>query len=127
VLDASGELAYTIVVDSVVPDIVCTAAGSLPAENGHLVGLQLRVTAGPASADGTTAAISPSDFDVVGAEVETDSASAAACLDETEDLPSSPLAPEQETGGTIVLDVADVTGAINFRPAAPAVSLIWRF
>lgn len=132
VLDATGQVAYTIVVDGIVPDVVCTAEGNLPAENGHLLGLQLRVTTGPAPAEGTPSpVIGTSDFGAAGADgvpvAEADTPSAAACLDETEDFPSAPLAPEQETAGTIVLDVADVTGTVTFRPAAPTISLLWRF
>jgi hypothetical protein len=129
VLDASGELAFTIVVDGVVPDVVCTAEGSRPAENGHLVGVQLRVTAGPASAAGTPPpTIGAANFGVVGAAGDPNTPSATACLDGTEDFPSAPPSvPAQEARGTVVLDVADVTGAVTFRSAAPAVSLLWRF
>jgi hypothetical protein len=130
VLDASGQLSYTIVVDAVTPDVVCTAEGSLPAENGHLIGLELRVITGPAPAEGTPApAISTSDFGVTGADGEpaadAETASAEACLGEAEDFPSTPLAPEQETAGTVVLDVAAVTGTITYRPEG--LSLLWRF
>lgn len=130
VLDASGQLVYTVAVDAVVPDVECTADESLPAANGHLIGVQLRVLTGPAPAEGTDPpAISATDFGYLGADdqpgADAHTTSAAACLDEAEDFPSGPLAPEQETAGTIVLDVADVTGAIAYRPEG--LSLFWRF
>jgi hypothetical protein len=129
---ATGRLVYSIVVDSVVPDVACTAAGSLPAENGHFVGVHVRVISGPAPAEGSDQpAISASDFGFVGADsgpgAEADTASAEACVGDARDFPSAPLAPEQDVAGMIVLDVSDVTGAITFRPTAPTVSLIWRF
>ncbi|MCW2634938.1 MAG: hypothetical protein JWQ99_1305, partial [Blastococcus sp.] len=126
---ATGEVAFTIMVDAITADIACSAAGSSAAENGHLVGLHVTVTTGPAPVGGATPpAIGPSDFELLGTDAPAaDTASAAACMTDADSFPSGPLGPEQEVAGTIVLDVPDVAGTVAYRPDAWFTSLLWGF
>jgi hypothetical protein len=131
VLDPTGATAFSITVDRLVADATCTAPGHLPAQNGHLAGVHLRVTAGDAPADGDEPVFHPADFQFLGAHgssvrgVHTDSA--AACFGEARDFPSVPLGPGQKADGTIVLDVPESTGTIAYRPKSGITSLLWRF
>jgi hypothetical protein len=130
VLDPSGEIAYTIVVNRVVADVSCTAAGSVPAANGHLVGVKLRVITGPDPA-GEPQAFGPADFRFVGADgtpvSDVDTGSAAACLDAADEFPTAPVGAAQNVAGTVVLDVPTTTGTLVYRPASGLPSLLWRF
>jgi hypothetical protein len=130
--EATGEVAFSIVADAVVPDIACTADAATAAVNGHLVGLHLRVRTGPAPAAGAEAPqISAEDFGFVGANAvpatDVSTGSAAACLGNDESFPSKHMDPQQDAAGTIVLDVPDSTGTITYGPEGRAVSLRWRF
>jgi hypothetical protein len=109
--DAEGKVLYSITLVSVDSALTCTAPGSLPAENGHLIGLQVEVVDPEPPAEGEPPSVSAADFrflgtdDVLTADVLT--ASSAACLED--DWPS---------GGTVVLDVPAVTGTVVYRPAS---------
>jgi hypothetical protein len=119
---------YSVTVDGVTADLACSAAGALPAQNGHFVGLALRITTGAAPADGEQPVVSPADFELVGAEdtvVDTDGA--AACLDDAAEFPSTALEPDQAAAGTVVLDLPADTGTVAFRPESRLTSLLWRF
>ena len=128
--DATGAIVFSIVVDDVVPDVSCTGHDSRPAKNGHLVGLDLRVTTGRAAADGDRPVFSAAQFQFLGAGAPVttvDTRSAAACLDEDEAFPSAPLRPGRDVAGMVVLDVPESTGTIAYRPASGITSLLWRF
>jgi hypothetical protein len=131
VLDPTGATAFSITVDSLVADATCTAPGKLPTQNGHLVGVGLRVTAGDAPADGAMPVFHPADFQFLDAHgapvrgVHTDSA--AACFGAADDFPSVHLGPDQKATGTIVLDVPESTGTVAYRPSSGITSLLWKF
>jgi hypothetical protein len=120
--ETTGAIAFTIMVDAITPDVVCTADGSSAAENGHLVGVHLHVTTRDAQP-----AIDPSDFEFFGSDVDPDTASAGACMAEADSFPSGPLGSGQAVVGTIVLDVPDMAGTIAYRPDAWFTSLLWGF
>ena len=125
---ATGAVLYSIAVDSVTADVPCTAEGSLPAENGHLVGLAVRIATGAPPADGEQPVITPADFRLVGAgnaTVATDGA--AACLDDAAEFPTTALGPDQDITGTIVLDLPRKTGTIAYRPDSGVTTLRWQF
>jgi hypothetical protein len=130
VLGPHGKVAYTIVVRDVVADLSCTADDRVPAENGHLLGVQLRVITGPDPA-GKPQAFGPADFQFIGTDgtpvtaVDTDSA--AACLHEKDEFPAAPVGADQHVSGTVVLDVPETTGTLAYRPAAGSTSLLWQF
>jgi hypothetical protein len=102
-------------------DLPCTAAGSLPAAHGHLVGLRVRVLGDPA--------ITAADFRFVGADgvtvTDVATASAKACLDEADSWPSGRPGPERPVPGTIVLDVSTATGTVVYKPASWPTGLRW--
>jgi hypothetical protein len=130
VLDPSGKVAYTIVVNRVVADIHCTAAGSVPAEHGHLVGVKLRVITGAHPA-GEPQAFLPADFRFVGADgtpvTDVATKSAATCLEPADEFPTAPVGADQKVDGTIVLDVPATTGTVAYRPASGPTTLLWKF
>ncbi len=126
--DDAGHVVFSISLERIAVDLPCPAADALPAENGHLTGLELRVLAGPAGSESPE--IRAGDFRFIGpdggtvSDVATDSA--AACLDEAAAWPSGRPGPEQPVAGTIVLDVPAVTGTIVYRPASWSSGLRWR-
>jgi hypothetical protein len=125
---ASGSVLFSIAVDSVTADLPCTAEGHQPAKNGHFVGLAVRVTTGPARPEVQPTAIRPGAFRVVGlGNQDVATHRAATCLPAAEQFPETPLSPDQEVTGTVVLDVPDATGTIGYRPADGATRLLWQF
>jgi hypothetical protein len=125
----TDEVVATVTVDAVTVDQACTADDATPAENGHLVGLQLRVTTGPAapadlSLDASSFAFTAAD----GTSPETVATTAAAgCLAADESFPAGPLAAGQEHAGTVVLDVTGTTGTVTYRPGPDAPGGRWSF
>jgi hypothetical protein len=141
-LDSAGRVLFSITLDSVAVDLACTGPSSLPAENGHLIGLRVTVlavpttdadaTGGDAGSDGAAAppAVGAAEFRFVGpddvAVDDVDTDSATACLTEADSWPSGPPGGEQPTAGTIVVDVPEVTGAVVYRPESWATGLRWQ-
>jgi hypothetical protein len=129
--DATGAVAFTITVDSLVADVPCTSEHSVPPENGHFVGVGLRVTTGAPPADGKKPVFRPGGFRFLGADGTPvkglNSDGAAACLGKADDFPSVPLDPQQDVAGTIVLDVPPSTGTIAYRPDSGTTRLLWQF
>jgi hypothetical protein len=105
VTDAAGAVLYTVTVEAVTLDPPCTA----PAQNGHLLGLQVSVSA---TSEFT---LDAADFYVVagdGTVTDPATAAAAACL-------TSP--------GTVVLDVASPTGSVVHRPDPLQAGAVWGY
>jgi hypothetical protein len=131
VLDPTGAVAYSIVVDDVVPHVACTGEDSRSAKNGHLIGVDLRVTTGKAPANGERPVFGAADFQFLGRDATPvtglDTRSAAACLENEDEFPAKPVGPGRDVAGTIVLDVPVSTGTIAYRPASGITSLLWRF
>jgi hypothetical protein len=132
VVDNTGTAAFTTVVDSVATDVVCTAPDGVPAVNGHLIALQVRVTTGAdLSVLGLEPALLASDFRVLAADgvTLTDAAtpSADSCLPDETSLPAGPLTPDQELAGTVVLEVAATTGTIVFAPGFLSTGAEWTY
>jgi hypothetical protein len=135
--DAGGAVVFSLTLMTVDTEPACTEAGSLPAENGRLIGLHVEVLHGPeAAADGESAppeeppSFSATDFgfvgadDVVVADVGTDSA--VACLADATAWPAGHPGPGQLVEGTLVLDVPAATGTIVYRPASWPAGLRWQ-
>jgi hypothetical protein len=128
-LDADGTVDFSITLVSVEADLACTAPGSLPPANGHLIGLKVQLLAPTPVADAEPASIAE-DFrfigadDVVTADVDTDSS--AACVAEADSWPSGRPGPDAPVEGTLVLDVPAVTGTIVFRPESLPTGLRWQ-
>jgi hypothetical protein len=124
---ADGKIAFSITVVSVDTELVCPAADSLPAENGHLVGLHAEVLAEPSSSaeGGPAAAFSAADFRFLGADgvltADVDTAGSAACLGEASAWPAG-----QPVQGTLVLDVPATSGTIVYQPASWPAGLRWQ-
>ena len=108
-LDADDTVPFSRTLVRVDGDLVCTAPGSVPAENGHLIALHFEV----APTEAEVPALDAADFrfldgdGVLTDDVDTDSA--AACLTETD--------PPGEHAGiqTVVLDVPALTGTLVHR------------
>ena len=125
----TGEVAWTVVVDEFVVDLPCTAEGNVPAEQGHLVGVRLRVVTGAAAPlDLTLGAASFGFTDAAGVAAPSAATAAAdACLTDAEELPAAPLAPASEYAGTVVLDVPSSAGTVTYRPSEDAAGGRWAF
>jgi hypothetical protein len=126
---ATGGVVATVTVDGVVVDQACTAAGSTAAENGHLVGLRLRVTPGAAAPAGY--AVDATHFGFTAADgtgpATVATAAAAGCLTPAEAFPAGPLAAGQQYAGILVLDTTAPSGTATYRPAAGADGARWAF
>ena len=121
-MGAEGQVLFSITLVRVDAALTCTAPGSLPAENGQLIGLHVEVVDGePATS------VDAADFGfldaagVLTADVDTDSS--AACLEDA--WPSGPPSPGTPVAGTVVLDVPAVTGTVVYRPASWPAGLRW--
>jgi hypothetical protein len=131
VLD-DGALVLTVAVDSVVADVTCAGPATLPAVNGHLIAVQVRVTTGSdLTSLGEAPAVRATDFSFVGEDgvtlIEAGTDSAASCVPDTSALSTDPLAPDQELAGTVVLDVPATTGTLVLAPDFLASGAEWAY
>ena len=126
---ATGTLIATVVVEEFVVDVACTAEGATAAENGHLVGLRVRMTTGAAMPeDRTFDAASFTVADGTGTPAgPAATAAAAACLPDRKAFPTGPLAPGTEHAGVVVLDVPVTTGTVTYRPDPAVAGGRWTF
>lgn len=124
---ADGNVDFTITLVSVRTDLVCTAPGGLPAENGRLIGLRVEVLDPTPPAEGDPPSVSAADFRFLDADgvltADVDTTSSAACL--PDDWPPGQAEPDAPVEGRLVLDVPDVPGAIAYRPEAWTSGLRW--
>jgi len=122
-VDSAGTVLFSVTLVRIDTALACTAPGSVPAENGHLIGLHVEVVVPGPPADGGPPPVGAADFrflgadDVLTADVDTDSS--AACLEDGRPGPDAP------GGGTVVLDVPAVTGTVVYRPASWPAGLRW--
>jgi hypothetical protein len=127
--DADGRVDFTITLVQVEADIACTAAGTVPAENGHLIGLHVEIVDPTPPATGEPPSISAADFHFVGADkvvtADVDTDSSAACLQNG--WPAGQPRPDTPVAGTLVLDVPAVTGTVVYRPKSWPAGLRWDF
>jgi hypothetical protein len=97
---ADGQVAFSITLVGVEADVSCTAPGSLPAQNGHLMGLQLALS-------GEAPTVGAADLRFLGADAvvtaDVDTESAAACQ-------------QQPALGTLVIDVPAPSGTLLHAP-----------
>jgi hypothetical protein len=126
--DSDGNVDFTITLVHVDATLICTAAGHLPAENGHLIGLQVKVADPTPPAEGEPP-IDAADFRFVGADGEVtkdvDTASSAGCLENG--WPEGRPGPGESAAGTVVLDVPALTGTVVYRPKAWSSGVRWQF
>ncbi|WP_324277086.1 hypothetical protein [Blastococcus brunescens] len=126
-VDADGNVELSITLVSVSVEQGC-AAGSIPPENGHLIGLHLEVVDPDPPAAAGQPSISAADFrfhdadDVLTTDVDT--AAAAACLEDG--WLAGPPGPDGPVEGTVVLDVPSATGTIVYRPEGRPAGLRWQ-
>ena len=104
----------------------------VPAANGHLVAVTVRVTTGPdLSAVGGAPAIRASDFSFLAEDgitfTDPASPSADACLPDAEPFPAGPLTADQELSGVVVLDVPATTGTLVFSPGFLDTGAEWAY
>lgn len=120
-LDASGDATASFTIDSIEVDPPCTGDFSAPAENGHLLILNMRVTTGPDLSDfGGNFLINPYDWQVIGADGTTETnlgtTAAFSCVGGSEKLPST-MGPGQQFVGKLALDSRSASGSAIFAPA----------
>jgi hypothetical protein len=110
----------TMVFDAITPDFGCTSETADPPENGHFLGLQIRVSTAPDLRDVIPVfTVSPSEFTVIGADGITvaglDTFAALSCVDEP-GFPATGLGAGQQYVGTVVLDSPVTSGTLLFQP-----------
>jgi hypothetical protein len=116
--DASPAMTFTV--DAIQVDYPCTSDYPQPPENGHFVGLSMRVTTAPEPAGRLVPRhqrhrllVHRSDGVTVSS---VDTIAAFTCAPDDEQLPSGPLGSGQQYVGTVVLDVPETTGIVQYRP-----------
>jgi hypothetical protein len=125
----TSKVVATVTVEAATVDEDCTAKGSTPAENGHLVGLEVSVTPGPAApadltVDASSFAVTAADGSSAGSAA---TPAAATCLTGADAFPAGPLVAGKKYTGIVVLDVPGTTGTVTYRPAAGAAGGRWSF
>ncbi|WP_116452299.1 hypothetical protein [Blastococcus litoris] len=123
---ADGTVDFTITLVSVEADIAC-AAGTVAAENGHLLGLHVEVADPTPAAEAEAPSPSAADFRFVGADdvvtADVDTAASAGCLENG--WPDGRPGPDTPAAGTVVLDVPATTGTLVYRPADWTAGIRW--
>ncbi|MGY1633057.1 hypothetical protein ACI784_15250 [Geodermatophilus sp. SYSU D01186] len=128
----TGEDMVSWAVDEIVVDLPCTEPYyDYEPENGHIVGLRLRVSTGSDLSPLGYFAVDEQDFSYIGPDGITRSniysVSAYACLPSSEQFTTDELGPSQQYVGTVVLDVPGTTGTIVYKPSAAEGGWEWNF
>jgi hypothetical protein len=115
-----GSPALTFTVDAIQVDYPCTSDYPQASANGHFVGLSMHVTTAPNLPADSYFDISATDFSFIGSDGVTvsnvDTFEAFTCAPDDEQLPSGPLGSGQQYVGTVVVDVPETTGIVQYRP-----------
>ena len=114
-------LTVKFVVDKITVDPKCTGAAARPAENGHLVRIDLRAETTSALPASAGFRIVGGDWSVVGPDGVTETQvwtiRSASCFPSKELFPSDVLSPASKYRGAIVLDTRSASGAVMYRPS----------
>ena len=120
VTGTDGSDLMTFTVDAIQVDYPCSGDYPEPPENGHFVGLSMHVTTAPNLPADSFVDINASDFSFIGGDGVTvgnvDTFPAFICAPDDEQLPSGPLGSGQQYVGTLVLDVPETTGIVQYQP-----------
>jgi hypothetical protein len=115
-----GTPAMTFTVDAIQVDYPCTGDYPQPAENGHFVGLSMHISTAPNLPADSYFDISASEFSFIGSDGVTfgnvDTFAAFTCAPDDEQLPVGPLGSGQQYVGTVVLDVPETSGIVQYQP-----------
>lgn len=126
ITDAQGDTLATFTVNSITPDAPCTGPYPTPAENGHIVVLDVTIETTPelASDDGSysTFDMNAAMFKFVGGNGTTfngdlGSMAAYACLPDEEQVGSNGggVGPAEKVTGKIAIDVPETAGTLIFK------------
>jgi hypothetical protein len=120
VTGTDGSDLMTFTVDAIQVDYPCSGDYPQPPENGHFVGLSMHITTAPNLPADSFVDISATDFSFIGSDGVTvsnvDTFPAFTCAPDDEQLPSGPLGSGQQYVGTLVLDVPETTGILQYQP-----------
>lgn len=133
--DKDGNDIITFAVDSIAVDKACDSGFSDPAENGHFLMADLRVsTSATLSQNVSYLTIDSNNFSFIGPDgVTKDSSTIGSmasftCLKDSEKFTQDPLGNSQQYTGTIVLDVPDTHGTLVMKfPEAGGSGWEWSF
>jgi hypothetical protein len=119
---SNADISVKFVVDKITVDPKCTTQFATPAQNGHLVKVDMRVETTPSMPTNFAYSINPGAWSAVGEDGSTQTSLATApsfsCLNSNEQLPSQ-LSPASKYRGSIVLDVSSPTGTLIFSHPNP--------
>lgn len=126
ITDAEGDAVATFTVNSITPDAPCTGPYPEPAENGHIVVLDVTIETTPelASEDGSYSQfdMNPAMFKFVGTSGTTfngnlGSMAAYSCLPDEELIGGNTgaVGPAEKVTGKIAIDVPENTGTLIFK------------
>ncbi|NYJ08627.1 hypothetical protein [Petropleomorpha daqingensis] len=120
VTGTDGSDLMTFTVDAIQVDYPCSGDYPQPPENGHFVGLSMHITTAPNLPADSFVDINATDFSFIGGDGVTvsnvDTFPAFTCAPDAEQLPSGPLGSGQQYVGTLVLDVPETTGIVQYQP-----------
>lgn len=123
IIGDDGQPLVTFVVNSITLDVVCTEAGAEPAENGHLLAVDVSVQTSPAMADPdaliSTFDMSSYSFRTIApngtsSNAAADSFATLFCLNDAALLPSS-IGPGENVTGIVLLDVETPQGVLIYE------------
>lgn len=128
--DGTGPLVLSFTVDSITPDVECNSGFASPPDNGHFIGIDLRVsTSADYPADEYLTTFTAADFSVVGPDGLTVSdvqGQAFSCLGENE-FTYDPMGPGQQYAGTVVIDSPATSGVLVYKPGGEPTGWEWPF
>ena len=119
-----GKSVYTFKVTSIEPDYQCTREYSRPAENGHIVKVNLEVVTADAKTmkdafHSSGVSFDPYSWKYIAANGTTfngnlGSIGTISCLEESEELPIN-IGPGEKVTGSVVLDVPATDGTLVYK------------
>lgn len=117
-----GAPMYTVTFTEVTTDVQCTQNNPYLAgepEKGTFLAVSMRVETGP-NVPSFTSLPSPHSFTVYSPEGVVENISTGlntySCLSESEMFPTGGVSPSSRYEGTVILDTANPTGIVAFRP-----------
>lgn len=129
--DQSGAITATLVLEKLTVDGNCTSQYAQKPEHGHFLIVKMRVETTSNLSPNEYLSIIPAGWSIVGSdgiiESSVSTGPSFSCLDPKDHFPNEQFAPAAKYRGAIVLDTANTSGILMYRPLGKGGGWEWTF